>query len=101
MQLAADVGRRDHVGSITAQGFDLARRQPAAEVRLQYRIGAGGAAAQMGLRRFGEVETGPPQYALDQIRLAKAVVERTRHVHGDPFRGRRGQQVEVFGRPAK
>src|SRR5471030_1871333 len=66
MTETADVGGDYALRRAGVQGGQLVRFQPGRQFRLQYRVSAGGAAAQMAVGDRRQLEARRGEYALDQ-----------------------------------
>ena len=87
MRQAADVGGGDDLGRPDSSAWTLLPSSCLRELRLQDRVGARGAAAQVRIGHRGQREAGRREQRLRQPADLLAVLERARGVEGDARRG--------------
>ena len=80
---AADIARGDQVGPGVLQGCDLAVAKLVGDFWLQYVVGAGRAAAKMGIGHRFDLKSGGGQQPAGRLADGLAVLQRARRVVGD------------------
>src|SRR5262245_53642761 len=83
VRLAADVGGQDRLGFAAREGCELVVAQLGGEFRLQYRIGAGRATTQVGIRNTSQLKAESDQQLLGRRSELEAVLECARRMKCD------------------